>query len=166
MSEEDDKTLDRLWSDFTYGNTKFDEQSLYISSGALAISLSFIKDIVPLKDSCCIHLFYIAIILFLTTIICSYLGHRLSSRIIYKSYKMTLSIKDTEDVDMKLKLENERYTYVEDKTKLIESVNKVISTSLVTGLITLVLYCILNIAVYRNGSSNQSKEKCIVNSVK
>ena len=46
------KEIDDYWDSYREGIRKFDHQALYISSGALAFSLTFVKEICPFDKSC------------------------------------------------------------------------------------------------------------------
>ena len=151
--------FESYWSGYNYAIKKFDEQSLVISSGALALSLTFIKDIVPLDKSCCIFLFYISIVLFLATIILGFINHFISSDIHKRMYVFTLNIDDMKkngkSADEILVKETQRYEYSEKGSGKISSINKSVAFSLVFGLLFLVSYCIINISEYR-----EQNEKC------
>jgi hypothetical protein len=126
------KYLDDLWEDLRYSISKFDEQLLIISGGALGISLSFIKDIVPLKDAIWIWLYYTAIGSFTFCIGFGFLNHLRSADSIYDRYE---------------KVNNEKYDFdLENNSKFW---NRLLTVSLTTGIITLVLFCIINIENYR-----------------
>ena len=43
---------DKAWEDIKSGNENFDKYMLTFSSGALGLSLAFIKDVVPAEDCC------------------------------------------------------------------------------------------------------------------
>jgi hypothetical protein len=86
ITDPKNKYLDDLHSDYRYSIDKTDYHALYISSGALAISLTFLKDIVPFKDAIWLFLFYIALIMFVLTILLGFLAHYLSSQLILSQY--------------------------------------------------------------------------------
>ena len=46
-----DEYRKKVWEDSKSGSENFDKYLITFSSGALALSLSFIKDIVPLRDA-------------------------------------------------------------------------------------------------------------------
>lgn len=163
-TDNNQKELDGLWAGYTYAITKFDEQSLLISSGALGLSLTFIKDIVPLDKACCMSLFYISISLFLVTIILGFINHFTSSGIHKKAYEDTLSINRMKE-DKKSEQEiydvsKKGFDYRERATKVIARINKFIACTLVAGLFFLVFYCIVNISEYREHKEQKSNCHC------
>jgi hypothetical protein len=52
-----DQHRDKVWDDIKSGTESFDKNMLTFSSGALALSLAFIKDVVPLSKAIWIRLF-------------------------------------------------------------------------------------------------------------
>ena len=140
--EEKEKALDNTWNNYLYAIGKFDDQSLFISSGALGLSLTFIKDIVPIKDCIYIGLFYIAIICFLLTIVAGFINHFYSANTLRKAFDKTNNNEsDTEN-------------YKEKHSKRIRNINRFLTGSLIIGLIGLVLYCVINISNYRTTMAN------------
>jgi hypothetical protein len=85
---EKDKYLKDLFEDLKYSISKFDDQSLLISSGALGLSLTFIKDIVPFQDSKFIFLFYCSLFLFIISMALGFIGHYISARQISNTIKL------------------------------------------------------------------------------
>lgn len=73
-----------LFDDYKYSIDKFDQQLLYIASGALAISLTFIKDIVPIENAINLYWFYSSLWLFTITILLSFVAHFISALLIKK----------------------------------------------------------------------------------
>ncbi len=151
FSEENKEHLDNAWKDYSYAIKKFDEQSLFISSGALALSLTFIKDIVPLKESSYIAFFYISIILFLLTIVLGFLSHVVSSDTNMTVYKMLLERKEIKEDDKVAidKIDKKINNFQFSTSKTISRMNQVLTYSLIFGLISLVFYCIINILISR-----------------
>ena len=66
--------LETLKKDYRYNIELFDKQSVYIAGGALAISLTFIRDIVPLNMSIFLLLYYVSISFFALSILLSFLS--------------------------------------------------------------------------------------------
>ena len=56
--------LKDLYEDYKYSIEKFDTQHLYLSSEALGISLTFLKDLLPLGKVIHLWLFIVAIWIF------------------------------------------------------------------------------------------------------
>ncbi|MCT4638635.1 MAG: hypothetical protein N4A72_13120 [Bacteroidales bacterium] len=76
--------INSLYDDYGYSIEKFDKQALYISSGALAISITFLKDIVPIKDSIHLPIYYLSLIFFSLTILVGFIAHYISAAQIKK----------------------------------------------------------------------------------
>jgi hypothetical protein len=62
-SEECKKEIDDIVKTINCDQAEYDKQLLVLSSGFLAVSLAFIKDIVPLQDACDLPLLYSSFIL-------------------------------------------------------------------------------------------------------
>ena len=71
--------LKDLYDDYRYSINKFDTYTVYLSGGALAISLTFVENIVPIKEAICIYLYYGAIILFGLTMLIGLFAHHRSA---------------------------------------------------------------------------------------
>jgi cytochrome c biogenesis protein CcdA len=127
LKEIKNKYIADLYTDFRYSIEKFDSQALYLSSGALAISLTFLKDIVPIKEAKLLWLYYIALILFGLTILIGFLAHYISARLIMKRIK---------------KVENNDFT-VKD-SDWITWFNEFMIGTLVAGIGLLIAFTIVN----------------------
>src|SRR4051812_40324343 len=68
----------QVWSDMQAGSDEFDRGLLTLSSGALALSLAFIKDVVPFAKSVHIPLLFISWISFALCIIVTLASFRFS----------------------------------------------------------------------------------------
>lgn len=119
--------INDLYTDFRYGIEKFDTQALYLSSGALAISLTFIKDIVPIKEAVYLYLFYTALILFTLTITIGFIAHFISTRQIMARIK---------------KVEQDEFTVHDNDW--ISRINKLIIFTLIAGIALLVTFTMIN----------------------
>lgn len=120
--------LSQLEKDRRYSIEKFDAQALYLSSGALAISLTFIKDIVPIEDAQFIYLYYVAIILFGITILVGFIAHYVSVQLSIKQYS---------------KIQNDDYEEVNSKS--IHILNIIIMSTLIVAIGFLICFVIINI---------------------
>lgn len=121
--------LKQLYEDHNYSIEKFDSQALYISSGALGLSLAFLKDFVPVKEAIWLWLFYVAIWLFVIVILVGFIAHYRSSRLIEKQIKLV----DEDRLD----------EIKEDKS--IHIINKWTILLLMLGIAALVLFVSLNL---------------------
>lgn len=118
-----------------------------ISSGALGLSLAFIKDIVPLDKVSYNWLFYVAIGLFVVVIAIGLINHFRSSDIIANQIAI---------------VEQEEYDQLKNDTS-IRKWNIFIAGALIGGIVALSLFVILNLNdMSKKGSSkpqNQSTTK-------
>jgi len=146
LSEDTEKInqeyLKDLYADYKYSIEKFDSQALYISSGALGLSLAFVKDIVPVKDAVALWLFYVAMWLFVLVILIGFIAHYRSSKLI--------------DNTMKLVDEGKLDQIKEDKS--IDRTNKIIIGVLILGISALVLFVNLNLSVMSEQKENNSEQ--------
>ncbi len=86
FKERINKEADSYWDSYRDSIGKFDHQSLYISSGALGFSLTFVKEIVPFNKSIFIWIFILSICSFLATIILGFINQLISSETMRYSY--------------------------------------------------------------------------------
>jgi hypothetical protein len=70
----------KIWEDRASGTENFDKYLITFSTGALALSLSFIKDIVPLKDAIWIPLLIVSWVAFILAILATLISFRISLR--------------------------------------------------------------------------------------
>ncbi|KFD40297.1 hypothetical protein AT05_01435 [Schleiferia thermophila str. Yellowstone] len=146
MTDKDNYIKD-LYEDLKYSVSKFDSQALAISGGALGISLTFIKEIVPFENSVYTSLFYIALGLFIFTLTIGFVGHYLSSKQILDSIE---------------KVSNEEYGELKSD-KWIPRLNMTIVIALPLGIVFLVTYCIINIeTLKRTKTDNPMTQKVII----
>jgi len=130
-----------LYTDFRYGIEKFDTQALYLSSGALAISLTFLKDIVPINEAVWLILYYIALVLFGLTILIGFVAHYISSR------QIMARIKKVEQNDFNV-----------HDNDWINIINKTIIVILVLGIGLLIAFTMINMNVANKKKSNLKKK--------
>lgn len=124
---------DQLYQGMSYSINKFDDQILYLSSGALVLSLSFIGTIVPLEKSTWVALLYFSWGLLLVTAIVSVYTH-------LESYN--LHGKQIERLEL-----GQDLVVMDKKTSFR---NKSMFTSLTTGIFLQVLFVIINIQHMKN----------------
>jgi hypothetical protein len=122
--------LKSLYSDYKYSIERFDHQSLYIAGGALALSLTFLNAFIEIKTAKCLIIFIGAIILFVVTIGCGFYTH-------FKSAQ-----KINQRIDQ---VRRDDYNFETDK--LISRLNKALLILLMSGLTSLVTFCILNLII-------------------
>lgn len=68
----------KIWEDKASGTENFDKYLISFSTGALALSLSFIKDIVPLKDAIWVPLLIVSWVALLLAVLVTLVSFRLS----------------------------------------------------------------------------------------
>jgi hypothetical protein len=86
MADEKDPFLDQLNKAYIESSSQFDKQALFIASGALGISLAFIKDIVKLETATNKVLLLLAWMFFGAVILICVLSHYTSLKAI--NYKI------------------------------------------------------------------------------
>jgi len=135
--------LKSLYGDYKYSIERFDHQSLYISGGALALSLTFLDSFIKINEASWLFLFIGAIISFVLTIGLGFYAH-------YKS---------AQKIDERInKVKQDDYSFSPDT--LIKKLNKRILISLMTGLILLISFCIVNLFDQKRSiMEKQSTEK-------
>ncbi len=75
-----DEYRKKVWEDLSSGSEDFDKYLITFSIGALALSLSFIKEIVPLKDAIWIPSLVGSWVAFIVTILVTLISFRISMR--------------------------------------------------------------------------------------
>lgn len=73
-----DKEIDDLFKRIDNDQSEYDKQVLTLSSGFLAVSLAFIKDVVPLKDAGYLSLLYVSFVLLGLCVISVLLSYQFS----------------------------------------------------------------------------------------
>jgi len=121
-----------LYEDYKYSIEKFDAQHLYLSSGALAISLAFLKDLVPLGKAVHLWLFIVAIWIFVSAILLGFIAHYRSSKLIAERIKL---------------VDEDRYDEIKEDTS-IHNINKFLIALLFLGISLLVLFVSINLICY------------------
>jgi len=124
--------LNDLYNDYRYSIEKFDSQSLYIGSGPLAISLTFIKDIVPIEYIKLDCFYYLSIIFFVCNILLGFIAHSMSAKLINKRIE---------------EVKKKNFNLPDDKT--IPKINKWITGILVSGIISLSVFATYNFSQYQ-----------------
>jgi len=142
MTEKDNYIKD-LYEDLKYSVSKFDSQVLAISSGAIGLSLTFIKDIVPFKHAIYSWIFYLSLAIFILCLTIGFIGHYLSIRQISDSIEKVSKNKITE-----IKQE-----------KWIPRLNFGIVILLPIGVLLIVLYSIINIENYKSSEHKIESKK-------
>ncbi len=74
----------KVWEDLKSGSENFDKYMVTLSSGALGISLTFIKDIVPLKQAVFVPALIVSWVSFVACILTTLISFRLSIRSLEK----------------------------------------------------------------------------------
>lgn len=130
--------LSELYNDYRYSIEKFDSQSLYIGSGALALSLTFIKDIVPIEFIKLESLYYVSVFLFVISILLGFIAHIISAKLIKKRIS-------------EISLNN--FKIPEDK--IIPRLNKFVAGILIAGIFFLSVFSLYNFSEYQTFKKKQ-----------
>ena len=123
------KYIEELYQDHKYSIEKFDSQALFISSGALGLSLSFIENLVPLATAKYQWIFILSIWLFVISISIGFIAHYKYSRIIMNQIKLV-------DEDRLHEIKPDKFTPV---------INRLLTSVIIFGILTLVLFVSINI---------------------
>ena len=142
MTEQDNYIKD-LYEDLKYSVSKFDSQVLAISSGAIGLSLTFIKDIVPFKYAIHSWIFYLALAFFILCLTIGFIGHYLSIR----------QISDSID-----KVSENKINEIKQE-KWIPRLNFGIVILLPIAALLIVLYSIINIENYKSFEHKPDSKK-------
>jgi hypothetical protein len=134
MSSDKENYIKTLDEGLKYSISKFDGQTLAISGGALGLSLSFIKDIVPFESSIYNIVLYAAQFLFTYAITIGFISHYLSLRGSIRAIAHAEADKFSEIVTEN----NKANTW-------INRCNTSIVIALPLGIFLLVTYCLINI---------------------
>jgi len=73
-----DEHKNQAWNDVQSSTKSFEQSLLAVSSGALGVSLAFVKDIVPLKQAICLNLLFASWVCFAACIILTVFSSPLS----------------------------------------------------------------------------------------
>lgn len=84
--EEKEKYLKQLAEDYKYSISKFDNLTTFIGGGALLISLTFIKDIVPIEYLTIKWVYYLSLGCFIASMLIGFIAHYKSAIISYDKY--------------------------------------------------------------------------------
>lgn len=128
----------QAWTDQQASSDEFDKALLTFSSGALVLSLAFIKDIVPLKEAVSLHLLYSSWGLFLACIVVTVLSFALS----IEAQKVHVTYLYRYYIERKDEYGNKRSTW----SKLVTLCAYLGGTFFLAGLATTVLFAYLNIS--------------------
>ena len=130
MKEEDNEYWNKLFEAYKESASQFDKNILYISSGALGLSISFITDIVKLSNASYKWILGTSWITLSIVILFSLLSHFFSMKAI--NFRMQNLFKETDK-------NSKRYN------KAVSSLNLLMLIGLPIGIIGLVTFIILNI---------------------
>lgn len=78
MKENDNEYLEQLYKGFAYSSEQFDKAILFVSSGALGISITFLDKIIDLSTSSCNNILVLSWIFEAITIILFTINHYVS----------------------------------------------------------------------------------------
>lgn len=128
----------QAWNDIQSSTDSFDQALLALSSGALGISLAFIKDIVPLKEAVWLGLLFTSWISFAACILVTVFSFQLS----IKAQKEHLEYLPKYYVEGKEEYLTRRSCY----SKILTFFTWLAATSFLVGLVCTVVFCINNVS--------------------
>jgi hypothetical protein len=135
--QENEKYVNELYSTFAYGIAQFDKNILYISTGALGLSITIIDSIIKLETAICKSILLCSWYLLAFTILLSLYSHMLS----YQLTNKLIEVVGNEEIDEE-KLRN--------KSNIkISRINKLMLATLVFGIICFIIF--ININIFKNG---------------
>ncbi|WP_373060522.1 hypothetical protein [Zunongwangia sp. H14] len=138
-----------LLEDLRYSVSKFDTQVLTIASGAIAISLTFIKEIVPIKYAVAEWLFLLALMCFIICLTLGFISHYLSIK------------KISESID---KIDENRIEEITSE-EWIPKINLGMVIILPLGILLLTSYSLINMKHYKE-ISNKPKRTITIEGTK
>ncbi|MFW5895457.1 MAG: hypothetical protein ACOCT9_01805 [archaeon] len=128
--QEDQNYLDKLYQTFSYSISKFDRNVLFISSGALGLSVTIIDSILNLDLAVYKFFLFFAWYLLAFTILLSLYSHMVSYQLTSKIIQVTGQDKEEE---------------LRDKyNRRLSNINKLMLITLIMGIISFLLFINLN----------------------
>jgi hypothetical protein len=126
----------------------------YISAGTIVLSISFIEKIVPLQGAYCLWILIASWSFLATTLVTNLISHQKSS----KTHQACIN--DWQNVELQV---SEIEECIEKRNKPLEKYNTISSVSLCLGVISLIIFCSINIYTMQNPAtageeSNPSEE--------
>ncbi len=125
-----DKYLERIYDAYFESAKQFDRQILFIASGALGISFSFIKDIVDLDSSIFKYILIFSWVLLTLVILLSLLSHYMSKQALNQKIKF---------------FEFEEQGSANKLNKYVKILNISMILALVAGIVLLITFVGINI---------------------
>lgn len=146
--EIDIKQWQHLFEAYKESSIQFDKNILYISAGALGLSMTFIKDIVPLHESIYISLLLVAWSIFTLVIFMSLLSYYLSMKALNREMQDLY-------VEEKHRKENK-------SNKWVKRLNITMLSGLPLGLIFLIIFIAINVSSMAKKQAQQSTKSAVV----
>lgn len=126
MKENDNEYLEQLYKGFAYSSEQFDKAILFVSSGALGISITFLDKIINLSTSSCNNILVLSWIFEAITIILFTINHYVSLQTFNSAIKAAY---------------NENVIH----SKLVKYINLISIITLSLGLLLLIIFIFINI---------------------
>jgi hypothetical protein len=123
---EEEKYSDKVQKDRDYSSDLFDKQLVYLSAGALVLTIGFVKDLVVITDETNTILLIISWISFTLSLIAMLLSHR--SSVYSMDYELDGKSKKSDDWDL-----------------ITKFLNWVSTLSLIIGIILFIIFISKNI---------------------
>lgn len=131
MTEEDKEYWNQLFETYKESATLFEKNLLYITSGALGISITFLSDIVDLNKAIFFYLLFLAWSIFTLVILISLISHYCSMKSLNHEMKYFLKDKKPKNI----------------YSKLVKRMNISMIIGLPLGLVFLILFLSLNLTI-------------------
>ena len=123
---EEEKYSDKVQKDRNYSSDQFDKQLVYLSAGALVLTIGFVKDLVVITNETSTTLLIISWISFTLSLIAMLLSHR--SSVYSMDYELDGKSKKSDDWDL-----------------ITKFLNWVSTLSLIIGIILFIIFISKNI---------------------
>jgi hypothetical protein len=143
------KEIDEVYSTINEDQGDYDKQLLTLSSGFLAVSLAFIKDIVPLNDAIYLWFLYLSFILLVLCVFSVLFSYQFSIAGLFKA-------KEYWD-NLLVGKKNATFPYI--YAHRIGIINRISGSFFFFGVVSLVLFVILNLNHEATMQNNRSATK-------
>lgn len=135
LEENCEKQIDEIFKTINSDQAEYDKQLLTLSSGFLAVSLAFIKDVVPLKDAAFLALLYISFCSLAACIMLVLFSYQYS---ISGNFKAKAYWEERRDGNLKIKFPMKH-------AENIKRINRLSGFLFGAGVLLLVLFVIINL---------------------
>jgi hypothetical protein len=133
----------QVWADMQSGSDNYDQSLLTLSSGALALSLAFIKDVVPLKDAHNVWMLFASWFAFAACILSVIASYKLSVKVQESAIEEARKAYFGDDAnDSGSDVEQKKY---ERRKHALDFCNNFSGGSFIIGFLLTILFAIINV---------------------